>query len=57
MTFAGFLKTLKCSFIGRRCATCYELKCALYPDGNPFTDSDYRKAIEHFESLKVGTKE
>jgi hypothetical protein len=52
MTLRGFLQTLICAWTGRRCVFCDREVCAFYPNGNPFIDTEYRKAMERYESFK-----
>jgi hypothetical protein len=46
MNVRGFLLSLKCSFLGKRCLFCDEEVCAFHPNGNPFIGTEYRKAME-----------
>lgn len=41
-----FIRMLLCSFTGTRCLFCNTEVCAVWPKGNPYIDSDYRKNME-----------
>jgi len=51
------LQIIVCSFSEKRCVFCDREICAVHPNGNPYIDSDYRKAMEHVEQLRTRTQE
>lgn len=46
MGVRGFIRALKCSFLGKRCLFCDEEVCAYHQNGNPFIGTEYRKNME-----------
>lgn len=42
----SFFQKLTCSLTGRRCLFCDMEVCSVWPNGNPFIGSEYRKAME-----------
>ena len=52
MTIRGFLRSLLCSFEGKRCLFCDEEVCAYHPEGNPFIGIKYREAMKQVELKK-----
>ena len=50
----SWYQVLVCSMTNKRCVFCEREVCAIYPNGNPFKDTEYKKAMEHFEQIRKG---
>lgn len=48
------LQKIICAFKEKRCVFCNTEICVIWPNGNPYIDSEYRKNLEN--AIKKGWK-